>query len=48
MVALPLDAYVVLTVINRLETLTEKRTGVVEMVKLAEKERNSLEVILLL
>ncbi|KAL1809577.1 hypothetical protein ACET3Z_026567 [Daucus carota] len=28
---------------KELETLTEKRTGVVEMVKLAEKERNSLE-----
>ncbi|XP_074324922.1 structural maintenance of chromosomes protein 4 [Apium graveolens] len=28
---------------KELETLTEKRVGVVEMVKLAEKERNSLE-----
>lgn len=29
----------------RLEVLNEKRTGVVQMVKLAEKERESLEVI---
>lgn len=28
----------------RLEELNEKRTGVVQMVKLAEKERESLEV----
>lgn len=28
----------------RLETLNEKRSGVVQMVKLAEKERDSLEV----
>lgn len=28
----------------RLEALNEKRTGVVQMVKLAEKERDGLEV----
>lgn len=29
---------------SRLETLNEKRSGVVQMVKLAEKERDNLEV----
>lgn len=29
----------------RLESLNEKRSGVVQMVKLAEKERDSLEVL---
>lgn len=29
----------------RLEVLNEKRSGVVQMVKLAEKERDSLEVL---
>lgn len=29
---------------SRLESLNEKRSGVVQMVKLAEKERDSLEV----
>lgn len=28
----------------RLETLNEKRSGIVQMVKLAEKERDNLEV----
>lgn len=32
--------------IFRLEALGEKRSGVVQMVKLAEKERESLEVTL--
>lgn len=29
---------------HRLESLNEKRSGVVQMVKLAEKERDALEV----
>lgn len=33
---------------NRLETLNEKRSGVVQMVKLAEKERDGLEVLTVL
>jgi len=32
--------------IDRLESLNEKRSGVVQMVKLAEKERDNLEVLL--
>lgn len=35
-----------LFIVDRLEVLNEKRSGVVQMVKLAEKERNSLEVTL--
>lgn len=31
-------------IILRLESLNEKRTGVVQMVKLAEKEKDGLEV----
>ena len=33
--------------VNRLEDLNERRSGVVQMVKLAENERDSLEVSLM-
>lgn len=39
-------SYSVVCCAARLETLNEKRSGVVQMVKLAEKERDSLEVCL--